>query len=390
MLQEKLSFLIKSVILGLAIAFVVIIIWPRLIDRSPTPTVEIRQAATPDTTTSMVGPVSYAAAVEKAAAAVVNINTAKVVKVRQHPFFDDPVFRQFFGRQLNNLIGPKKRVVTRLGSGVIMTAEGFVLTNNHVVKGADTIQVSLKDGRTAPAKVIGTDPETDLAVLKIDLDDLPTIVVGHSDQLRVGDVALAIGNPFGVGQTVTLGIVSATGRSKLGINTFENFIQTDAAINPGNSGGALIDAHGNLVGINTAIYSRSGGSQGIGFAIPTSLAQVVLRDIIEYGRPLRGWLGIEGDPVTAETAKTLKLDSTNGIVVIGVLRDGPAHKAGIEPGDVIISIDGTTIANAHQALMAISKHRPGSQLELTLIRNQKKLALVATVIERPSTTPKLR
>lgn len=387
---EILPYIGKSIVLGLAIAFIVIIVWPSLVGNNMTNrTVNIQQAAPVDTM-PMAGPASYATAVEKAAPAVVNINTAKLVKVKRHPFFDDPVFRQFFGRQSNGIIGPQKRVVTSLGSGVIMSQQGFILTNHHVVNGADTIQVSLRDGRIAPASVIGTDPETDLAVLKIALDDLPAITIGHSDQLRVGDVALAIGNPFGVGQSVTMGIVGATGRSKLGINTFENFIQTDAAINPGNSGGALIDARGNLVGINTAIYSKSGGSQGIGFAIPTSLAQVVLQDIIQHGRPVRGWLGIEGDPVTPEIARSLKLKTRDGIVVAGILRDGPAHKAGVEPGDVIVAIDGTRITNAHQALMAISSHRPGSELALTVIRNQKSIDLKATVIERPAKKPDLK
>jgi Do/DeqQ family serine protease len=312
----------------------------------------------------------------------VNINTAKVVTVRPHPFFDDPVFRQFFGSS-NDLIRPRQRVETSLGSGVIMSEQGHILTNHHVIQGADAIQVSLQDGRMAQAKVVGSDPDTDVAVLKIDLKNLPVITLGHSDNLRVGDVVLAIGNPFGVGQTVTMGIVSATGRNKLGINTFENFIQTDAAINPGNSGGALIDAEGNLVGINTAIVSRSGGNQGIGFAIPTSLAANIMEDILQHGRPLRGWLGIEAQAINPQIARALELDSTEGVVVVGVVRGGPAHRAGLQPGDVIVAIDGRKITEAREALLAISHRKPGDRVKLAVRRDGKSLTLEAAAIERP-------
>jgi serine protease DegS len=303
--------------------------------------------------------------------------------VRPHPFFDDPVFRQFFGGG-ENLITPRKRVESSLGSGVIMSERGYILTNHHVISGADAIQVSLQDGRMVQAKVVGSDPETDVAVLKIDLPRLPVMTLGHSDSLRVGDVVLAIGNPFGVGQTVTMGIVSATGRNKLGINTFENFIQTDAAINPGNSGGALIDAEGNLVGINTAIFSRSGGNQGIGFAIPTSLAQNVMQEIIEHGRPLRGWLGIEAQMITPQIARALELKDTAGVVVVGVVRGGPAHRAGLQPGDVLVAIDGRKIAEAREALLSISGHKPGSRVRMEILREGKSMTLEATAIERPA------
>jgi serine protease DegS len=234
------------------------------------------------------------------------------------------------------------------------------------------------------AKVVGSDPETDVAVLKIDLKRLPVMTLGHSDNLRVGDVVLAIGNPFGVGQTVTMGIVSATGRNKLGINTFENFIQTDAAINPGNSGGALIDAEGNLVGINTAIFSRSGGNQGIGFAIPTSLAQSVMQEILEHGRPLRGWLGIEAQMITPQIARALELNDTTGVVVVGVVRGGPAHSAGLQPGDVLVAIDGRKITEAREALLTISGHKPGSRVKMEILREGKSMTLEATAIERPA------
>jgi len=381
-LHPVLSYLARAIVLGLAVAFLVTYFWPE-IARREIPTVEIRQTAPAAVTRPANGPPSYAAAVDKASSAVVNINTAKVVTVRPHPFFDDPVFRQFFGGA-DDLITPRKRVETSLGSGVIMSEQGFILTNHHVIQGADAIQVSLQDGRLAQAKLVGSDPDTDVAVLKIDMKKLPVITLGHSDNLRVGDVVLAIGNPFGVGQTVTMGIVSATGRNKLGINTFENFIQTDAAINPGNSGGALVDAEGNLVGINTAMFSRSGGYQGIGFAIPTSLAEDVMKEILQHGRPVRGWLGVEAQAITPQIARALELDDTRGVVVVGVVRGGPAHRAGLQPGDVIVAIDGKKIAEARQALLAISSRKPGSRVKLEVLRNGKSLTLEATAIERPA------
>lgn len=382
-LQSILSYIVRAVVLGLAIAFVLTIVWPDLL-HPKTDSVEIRQAVPTVISRPDFGPVSYAAAVENSAPSVVNINTAKVVAVRRHSFLTEPLFERFLGRSLDDLITPQQRVETSLGSGVIMSDSGYILTNHHVIEAADEIQVSLRDGRTASASVIGKDPETDLAVLKVDLENLPAITVGQSESLRIGDVVLAIGNPFGVGQTVTMGIVSATGRSKLGINTFENFIQTDAAINPGNSGGALIDANGNLVGINTAIFSRSGGSQGIGFAIPVSLARNVLQDIIEHGRALRGWLGIEARAITPELARSLGLSDTRGVLVVGVLRDGPAHQAGLQPGDVILTIDDKTIAQAGDALLAISARKPGSRIRLRVARDETELELEAMAAERPS------
>ena len=379
--RHWLFYVVQAAVLGLALAFVLTWIWPDLLRREGPP-VEIRQTAREATAHPPAGgPVSYAAAVEKAAPAVVNINTAKVVTVRPNPFFDDPLFREFFGR--GGLITPQQRVETSLGSGVIVSEQGYVLTNYHVVRGADAIQVSLRDGRMARAQVVGSDPDTDLAVLKVDLKKLPAMMLGRSEGLRVGDVVLAIGNPFGVGQTVTMGIVSATGRNRLGINTFENFIQTDAAINPGNSGGALVDAEGNLVGINTAIFSKSGGYQGIGFAIPTSLAKGVLEDIIQYGRPLRGWLGVEAHAITPEIARELNLKTADGVIVAGIVRNGPAHKAGLLPGDIIQSIDGKRITEAREALLAISNRRPGSKVVLKVVRNGQDLTLEATAIERP-------
>ena len=382
-LKSALLFALKAGVVGLAAAFVLLLWQPDLMRSEPT-TVEIHEtspvALTPR---APQGPYSYAAAVEKAAPAVVNINTAKVVTVRPNPFFDDPVFRQFFGRNLEDMVGPRQRVETSLGSGVIVSEQGFVITNHHVIRDADAIQVALRDGRTAEAKVVGSDPDTDLAVLKITLNKLPTITLGQSERVRIGDVVLAIGNPFGVGQTVTMGIVSATGRNRLGINTFENFIQTDAAINPGNSGGALVDAEGNLIGINTAIFSRSGGYQGIGFAIPTSIAKSPLEEIIEHGRPVRGWLGIEAQAITPEIARALGLKSNNGVVVTAVTRNGPAHKAGVQAGDVITAIDGKKIGEAREAMLVILTRRPGSKINLTVLRDGKEIKLEAVAAERP-------
>ncbi len=377
-LAKPLLFLAQAVALGLGLAFIVMVFWPEVI---PRPTVEIRETFAP--APRLTGPVSYAAAVEKAAPTVVNINTAKVVTVRTHPFFDDPLFRQFFGADNPGI--PRKRLEQSLGSGVILSEQGYILTNHHVISGADTIQVSLRDGRSAAAKIIGSDPETDLAVLKIDLPRLPAIALGQSDRIRVGDVVLAIGNPFGVGQTVTMGIVSATGRNQLGISTFENFIQTDAAINPGNSGGALVDAYGDLIGINTAIFSRSGGSQGIGFAIPTSLAKGVMEQIIRHGRLVRGWLGFEAQALTSELRETLELDKAlEGVFVSGVIRGGPAHKAGMQPGDVIVAIDGAPIRDGREALNVISGRRPGDAVKVEILRAGKTLGLNAIAEQRPS------
>ena len=381
-LQRLAIFLAQMITLGLAIAFILTVFWPGLIQQGQ-PTIEIRESSPATGNARTSGPVSYASAVEKAAPAVVNINTAKVVTVRRNPFFDDPVFRQFFGIAPGN-DGSSKRLETSLGSGVIFSEQGYILTNHHVINGADAIQVFLRDGRSAPARLIGSDPETDVAVLKIDLPKLPVITLGQSDKSRIGDVVLAIGNPFGVGQTVTMGIVSATGRSKLGINTFENFIQTDAAINPGNSGGALVDANGNLIGINTAIFSQSGGSVGIGFAIPISLAKNVMEQIIQYGHPQRGWLGIEAQQLTSELASALKMPpDTKGVVVTGLLRGGPADRAGLQPGDVIVSIDNEVLKDARQALGLIAERKPGEKIHLRILRAGKRMTLEAKAIERP-------
>ncbi len=377
-LANVLNFVLRSTIVGLAAAFALILLRPDLLQRER-PVVELHEDTRPVPVQHAT--VSYADAVARAAPSVVNVFTTKVVTRRTNPFSDDPLFKHFFGE----LPGARRQQLeTSLGSGVILTSEGHILTNNHVIDGADEILVMLADGRRAEAKVVGTDPETDLAVLRIGLDKLPAITLGASDQLRVGDVVLAIGNPYGVGQTVTQGIVSATGRTQLGINTFEDFIQTDAAINPGNSGGALINAAGELIGVNTAIFSRTGGSQGIGFAIPVSLAKGVLQQIIEQGKVVRGWLGIETQDVTPELAESFGLKDTQGVLVAGVLRDGPADQAHLRPGDILTQIDGKRVADARSALGAIARHRPGSEIQIDGLREGKPFQASAVVTERPA------
>jgi serine protease DegQ len=319
-------------------------------------------------------PGSFAAAAKVASAAVVSINTSRAAA--QNPNANDPWFKFFFGDQ------GKAQPQGGLGSGVIISASGYVLTNNHVVEEADQIEVVLNDTRKAVAKVIGTDPDTDLAILKIDLDKLPVIVLGDSDTLAVGDPVLAIGNPFGVGQTVTSGIVSALGRNQLGINTFENFIQTDAAINPGNSGGALVDVNGNLMGINTAIYSRSGGSMGIGFAIPVSTAKQVLDGIVRDGQVRRGWIGVEPQDLNPELAETFNLKpdavKSGGVVITGVLQSGPAAQAGIRPGDVVTSVNGKSVGNVSQLLTAVAALKPGEAAPFSILRGGDKTDIAVT------------
>ncbi len=378
-LQKSVTFLFQSITIGLAIAFLVVVWHPELLDNN-NKVVSFIESSSVATAPTASGPVSYAEAVNIAAPAVVNIHTRKTV-IQSSPLFDDPFFRRFFGDQFG--IGPQKREETSLGSGVIVSDQGYLLTNNHVIEGADEIRVGLRDGRSAEAKLVGSDAEADLAVLKIELSDLPVITLGDSDHLRVGDVVMAIGNPFGVGQTVTLGIISATGRSELGISTFENFIQTDAAINPGNSGGALITARGELIGINTAIFSRTGGSQGIGFAIPMSLAKSSMAQIVEKGYVSRGWLGVEIQELTPQLAESFGIKGEKGIIIAGVLRNGPADKAGLQPGDIISELNGKPIDSAHTALNAIAQTPPGQELNVVGLRNGKPLKLEATVAERP-------
>jgi Do/DeqQ family serine protease len=327
-------------------------------------------------------PNSYAAAARRASPAVVSITASKMPA--RNPHANDPWFQFFFGERGRQF---QEEPQVGLGSGVIVSPEGYLLTNVHVIEGASEIEVMLPDGRKARPKVIGTDPETDVAVLKITLDKLPALTFGDADSIQVGDVVLAIGNPFGVGQTVTAGIVSALGRNQLGINTFENFIQTDAAINPGNSGGALVDANGNLLGINTAIFSRSGGSLGIGFAIPVTTARQVMEGLIKDGQVTRGWIGVEPRDLTPDIAESLSLPIKEGVLITGVLQEGPAGAGGVKPGDVVVKVAGTPVANTSQLLTAVAALKPQTAAVIAVQRGDKALDLKVTVKQRPRTQP---
>ena len=325
---------------------------------------------------------TFAEAAARSRPSVVNVFTSKRMRAPHAPFMDDPAFRRFFGDRFQANNRPQR--VSNLGSGVVVSSDGLILTNHHVIESADEIQVALPDGKTLTAEVVGTDPETDLAVLRVRSGALSAITFAKPETLRVGDVVLAIGNPFGVGQTVTMGIVSALGRSHLGINTFENYIQTDAAINPGNSGGALVDAAGHLVGINTAIFSRSGGSLGIGFAIPVSIVRQVMQQIVATGAVIRGWVGIEVQEITPEIAESFNLKSARGALIAGVLRGGPADRAGIRPGDVLVAVGGEPVQDSTSLLNLIAALAPGKVAQLRLIRNQAEMQLPVTVEKRPA------
>ena len=355
----------------LAVYFVLISLKPQWLERRGGSSVAIFEAPA-DSSAKLTGggPGSLRAAAKASSGAVVSINASKAAT--RSPNAEDPWFRFFFGDQ------SRSEPQIGLGSGVIVSPSGYILTNNHVIEGADEIEVSLNDARKAKAKVIGTDPETDLAILKIDLDKLPVIVLGSSESLEIGDQVLAIGNPFGVGQTVTSGIISALGRNQLGINVFENFIQTDAAINPGNSGGALVDTQGRLLGINTAIFSRSGGSLGIGFAIPVSTARQVLDSILKDGQVTRGWIGVEPQELTAELIKTFNLSAKSGVIITGVLQNGPAAAAGIRPGDVITSVGGVPVHSVSELLSAVAALKPGVSASFKLQRRDAGLELTVT------------
>lgn len=324
------------------------------------------------------GTASYRDAAGKAMPSVVNIYTSKEVKRQRNPWMNDPFLKRFFGEQPQ-----REERQSSLGSGVIVSASGYILTNNHVVESADEIEVALTDGRKASAKIIGTDPETDLAVIKIDLGNLPVATLGNSDQAQVGDVVLAIGNPYGVGQTVTMGIVSAVGRTNLGDNGFQSFIQTDAAVNPGNSGGALIDVHGNLLGINTAIYSQNGGSVGIGFAIPIASARQVMESIISQGQVVRGWIGVELQEITPELADSLGLKMASGAIIAGVVRDGPAFRAGIKPIDILVDVEGKAVHSTNDMLNLVSQLKPGSNAKIKILRNNTEMVLHVVIGKRP-------
>ena len=324
---------------------------------------------------------TFTQAAKVAMPAVVSISAQKAAA--RNPHANDPAFRFFFGDR-----GERDEPQVGLGSGVIVSPEGYLLTNHHVIEGADEVYVQLADGREARARVVGTDPDTDIAVLKIDLKKLPVMALGDSTQLQVGDPVMAIGNPFNVGQTATSGIVSALGRNQLGLSTFENFIQTDAAINPGNSGGALVDARGALVGINTAIYSESGGSMGIGFAVPIDLAREVMQSLVDHGRVVRGWVGVEPRDLTPEITEALGLGSTTGVLITGVLQNGPASAAGIQPGDVVTKVGQHAITNTGELLRQVAALQPKSKVAVTVSRSGKSVTLEVTVAQRPSSSPK--
>jgi serine protease DegQ len=368
----------QAVTVALAVLFVVNTLKPQWLARTPVANpdvVSIRTAPPPTAATAPLSAGSLNAAVRRAAPAVVSVSAVK--SGRNNPHERDPWYRYFFGDR------PQGEMQRGVGSGVIVSAQGYLLTNNHVVEGASEIEIGLNDGREAKARLIGTDPDTDVAVLKIDLDKLPSITLGNVEALQVGDQVLAIGNPFNVGQTVTSGIVSALGRNQLGLSTFENFIQTDAPINPGNSGGALVDVNGQMVGINTAIFSRSGGSMGIGFAIPVDLARQVMEGLIKEGKVTRGWIGVEPRDLPAEYAESFKLPIKDGVLITGVLQDGPASRSGLKPGDVVTAVGERPVANTTQLLNAVAALKPGSEAAIGVQRGGQALQLKLTVGQRP-------
>ena len=372
-IKKIILFLAQSVVAGLAIAFILVYIVPGIL-----PSGLRRDFGIQNMNIAGPGADSYHEAVIASAPAVVNVYATKVIKRMTHPLLQDPIFRRFFGNQ-----GSTEQRNSNLGSGVILQRSGYLITNAHVIRDADEILVTLADGRQSRASVVGIDNDTDLAVLKIDLEDLPSIPVGDSTKLGVGDVVLAIGNPYDFGQTVTQGIISATGRNRLGITTYEDFIQTDADINPGNSGGALVNTRGQLVGINTAIISSSGGSQGIGLAIPVNIALNVMDELIKQGFVVRGWLGIEAQVLPPDIVDTAGRKQP-GILVAAVLKGGPADVAGIIPGDILISIDGRQLTSPVQAIQMISHYKPDTSVDLQVLRGWEKLNLKATVSQRPT------
>ena len=362
------KFFVQSVVVGLAVAFVLLYLFPSLY---------LTQNGN-DETRDQEGVVSYSEAVAAVAPAGVNVYATHIQRRAIHPLFHDPLFRRFFGPR-----APSERRNNNLGSGVIMDQQGYLLTNAHVISNADEIQITLYDGRQSSAEIVGIDADTDLAVLKIDMDNLHVAPSSDSSRVKVGDVVLAIGNPYDFGQTVTQGIVSAKGRDRVGITTFENFIQTDADINPGNSGGALVSARGKLIGINTAIISSSGGSQGIGLAIPTNLALGVMRQIVEFGHVIRGWIGIEAQIVPQDIIDATGLDE-GGILIVAVLNGSPADRAGIVPGDIMTRINGKPLSSPQYTINMISQVKPGARIEIELLRGWERETLIVQVAKRPA------
>lgn len=375
--QARHRYLLQAALVGLAAGVAITLLWPS----SPAPPPQPDHIGAASTPPARTGPTanSFAPAVEAAAPAVVNIYSTKVVTRAYNPLLDEPLFQRFFGRTPI----PRQRLEASLGSGVLLGTDGYIATNHHVIADASEIEVALRDGRSAKAALIGSDPVTDLALLRIDLPDLPAIAQGDDRQVRIGDLVLAIGNPFGVGQTVTLGVVGAIGREAPGLSAVGDFIQTDAAINPGNSGGALVNAAGELIGINTAIYSRSGGSEGIGFAVPVSLVRGITAQLREHGEVPRGWLGIELQELTPELAATLGLQASSGALVSGVYRDSPATRAGVRPGDLLLTINERSVRRARDALAALAVLPRGHEVKLTLQRGKRRIETRATTIRQP-------
>ena len=375
-LYRTFTFVFTSIATGLAAAFLVLVFKPDFLG-------EPQYNASPVMTLArQEGPVSYADAVQKTAPAVVNIFTTTLTRREAHPFFSDPLFRRFFGEELSQ---PRVEKRNNLGSGVIVNKNGYIITNHHVIENASEIRVVLRDGRSMAARVVGTDPETDLAVLQASGEDFPVAQLGRSEDLQIGDVVLAIGNGFGLGQTVTMGIVSALGRQSLGLTSYDNFIQTDAAINPGNSGGALINPYGDVIGINTAIYTKSGGSEGVGFAIPAQLVNKVFKQIRDKGRVVRGWIGVTTtQAVTPELAQALGLGDAKGLLIAQILRNGPADKAGIKPGDVIQKVNGIEAKTARVMVDLVADIQPGEDVKIELTRDGNSQTVHVEVIERPT------
>ncbi len=375
-LYRTFTFVFTSIATGLAAAFLVLVFKPDFLG-------EQQYGSSPVMTLArQEGPVSYADAVQKTAPAVVNIFTTTLTRREAHPFFSDPLFRRFFGEELSQ---PRVEKRNNLGSGVIVNKNGYIITNHHVIENASEIRVVLRDGRSMAARVVGTDPETDLAVLQASGEDFPVAQLGRSEDLQIGDVVLAIGNGFGLGQTVTMGIVSALGRQSLGLTNYDNFIQTDAAINPGNSGGALINPYGDVIGINTAIYTKSGGSEGVGFAIPAQLVNKVFEQIRDKGRVVRGWIGVTTtQAVTPELAQALGLGDAKGLLIAQILRNGPADKAGIKPGDVIQKVNGIEAKTARVMVDLVADIQPGEDVKIELTRDGNSQTVHVEVIERPT------
>ena len=377
---QQITRILWPVITGILIALLVIREFPELTGRTRGVELNIVDNSTIASKILSEGPISYAAAVERAAPAVVNVYTTTIVETRAHPLARDPFFRNFFNLPSEPR---RKRMESSLGSGVIVSGNGYILTNHHVIAGADDIVVELKDGRVAQASVVGTDPYTDIAVLKIELNNLPKLILTTSPG-RVGDLVFAIGNPFGVGQTVTMGILSATGRNQVGVTNYENFIQTDAAINPGNSGGALINVRGELIGINTAIFTRSGGSNGIGFAIPASIATDIMQELIDHGQVIRGWIGVETQPLTEDLARSFGVSKNAGVLISGVYRRGPAANADILPGDILTHMNGQKITDGRAAMNQVADFEPGTEIPVKLLRDGQTIERVILVGQRPN------